>query len=579
MKTIRRLLGFLTFREKFLVSLSILIRLGLVALDLAGIFLVGVVVSLISGTTIANTSPLAIGLAWLRANGFENGYAVILGFAVGFFILKGILSFILTFLTANYVGRIEASKARLAFEGMFNSSAAEVAKFARQDILHGLTNSMNSAFGTTITIGSGITGEIGLLVGVSAYLAFVNLTLFTYVALFFGAVGFLMQATIGTLSGVYAKRQHESFIRSQGTVLDAVANYKQLAIGDSKAFVERFSGDRVKTARSSAIYATLGSLPRYITEISVMVGVGLLVLQRSTAASSISAATIAVFLAGIFRIVASMLPLQSGLSYFKRIQHDAELGFRMIEEFGSKASPEIHTTISTGFAPDVVVSNLEFRYPSNGDKVLADVSFKIPKGSYCAIVGKSGAGKSTLIDLVLGLYVPNVGSVKIDGLAPNGYRRVHPGSIGYVPQSTTLIAGSLLENITMQPGVKTFDQKRLDSALHMANIENLVTELPEGLESQLGTGGVSLSGGQEQRVGLARALYNNPKMLVLDEATSALDDESESAIRFALDRLRGEVTILVIAHRPSTLQSADLVLSVKAKTVKSFESYEAYKAN
>jgi ABC-type siderophore export system fused ATPase/permease subunit len=202
-KTLSRLLTFLTSREKFLVAISILIRFGLVALDLVGIFLVGVVVALISGTTIANTSPLSIGLAWLRSQGFENGYAVVLGVAVGFFILKGVLSFILTFLTATYVGRIEASKARMAYEGFFHSSAVDVERFGRQDILHGLTNSMNAAFGLSITIGAGIAGEIGLLVGVSAYLAYVNLTLFVFVAVFFGVVGLLMQASIGTLAGVY----------------------------------------------------------------------------------------------------------------------------------------------------------------------------------------------------------------------------------------------------------------------------------------------------------------------------------------------------------------------------------------
>jgi ABC-type multidrug transport system fused ATPase/permease subunit len=214
MKIVGRLLGFLTFREKLLVSISILIRLGLVALDLAGIFLVGVVVSLISGTTIAPTSPLSVGLTWLRAQGIENGYAVILGFAVGFFVLKGVLSFVLTFLTANYVGRIEASKARLAYQGLFQSSAGDLDRFGKQDILHGLTNSMNAAFGLTITIGAGIAGEVGLLVGVSAYLAYVNLTLFAFVAMFFGVVGLAMQRSLASMQSDSMRVLFEAKARS-----------------------------------------------------------------------------------------------------------------------------------------------------------------------------------------------------------------------------------------------------------------------------------------------------------------------------------------------------------------------------
>ena len=579
MKTITRLLRFLTLREKILVSISILVRFGLVALDLAGIFLVGVVVSLISGTTIAPTSPLSMGLKWLRDHGIENGYAVILGFAIGFFILKGLLSFLVTFLTANYVGRIEAGKARQAYIGMLSSGAGELEALSRQDILHGLTNSMNAAFGQTITVTAAIAGEIALLVGVSGYLAFVNFGLFVCVALFFGIVGFIMQASIGNLSGMYAKRQHESFIASQGLILDSVSNFKQLAIGDSSAFVRAFASDRSRSARSSAIYATLGTLPRYITEIAVMVGVGLLVLQRSTASSTVSAATVAVFLAGIFRIVASMLPLQSGLSYFKRIRHDAELGFQMIEKFARNSERLMGNSGDVLKPPTVKAEGLEFTYPGRFEKVISGAAFEIESGTYCAVVGSSGAGKSTLVDLILGLYKPDGGYVLIDGIDPRDFTAEHPGAVGYVPQTTTLIAGSLLENITLQPREAAFDQANLKSALKMAHLESLISELPDGVGTKLGPDGLSLSGGQAQRVGLARALYKQPRLLILDEATSALDDESESAIRSALEGLRGQTTIIVIAHRPSTLQAADQVLSVRSKRVRAFESYSDYKSS
>jgi ABC-type multidrug transport system fused ATPase/permease subunit len=310
-----------------------------------------------------------------------------------------------------------------------------------------------------------------------------------------------------------------------------------------------------------------------------MVGVGLLVLQRSSAASTISAATIAVFLAGIFRIVASMLPLQSGLSYFKRIQHEAELGFRMLEVFASHSSTAKFAPSEQTAPPAVSVRDLDFSYSKDSGNVLSGVSFEIPTGSYCALVGKSGAGKSTLVDLILGLYPATKGKVLIDGQSPKDYLETHPGSIGYVPQTTTLIAGTLLENITMKPGHRSFDEESLKNALEIANIRDLVASIPGGLDARIGTDGLSLSGGQAQRVGLARAIYSKPSLLVLDEATSALDDESEGAIRVALEGLRGKTTIIVIAHRPSTLQAAEMVLRVKSKSVTKFDSYEAYKSS
>lgn len=577
MELVQRILKFLTTGEKLLLLLSIIVRLVLVGLDLAGIFLVGVVVSLISGTVVAPTSQLAEVLSWLNSLGVDNGYAIILGFAVGFFVLKGLLSFLITFLTANYVGRIEAKKAKVAYEGIFQSPASDLGRFGKHDVLHGLTNSMNAAFGQTLTIGAGIVGEIGLLLAVAIYLAYINLSLFLILGCFFLAVGLLMQTTIGALASKYSKRQHDAFIRSQGTILDSISNYKQLAIGDPSGFVAKFGEDRAKSARSSAVYATLGTLPRFITEISVMIGVGLLVLQRSSSSSSITATTVAIFLAGIFRIVAAMLPLQNGFSLLKRIKHEAELAFRMLEVFGTSLTRDSLTPPKNEFPPAVSLTKVIFSYDGKGQAVLDEVSFEIPSGAYCALVGESGAGKTTLVDIILGLYRPDSGQVRIGDLAPEEYLTANPGAMGYVPQVTSLISGTLLENITMQPGVEAYDADRLSSAIRMANIEDLVSVIPDGLQAKIGPGGLGFSGGQAQRVGLARALYGKPRFLILDEATSALDDESERAIRDALEKLRGKTTIIVIAHRPSTLEAAEMVLWVRSKKVTSYDSYDSYK--
>jgi ABC-type multidrug transport system fused ATPase/permease subunit len=274
-----------------------------------------------------------------------------------------------------------------------------------------------------------------------------------------------------------------------------------------------------------------------------------------------------------------MLPLQSGLSYFKRIQHEADLGFRMLEVFAPHSQNIKVPRAKHAGPPAVLVRGLDFSYSRETAQVFSGVSFEIPAGSYCAVVGKSGAGKSTLVDLILGLYPATKGIVLIDGQSPKEYLEHHPGSIGYVPQTTSLISGTLLENITMKPGHRNYDEESLRASLRMANIDDLVASLPGGLNARIGTDGLSLSGGQAQRVGLARALYNKPSLLVLDEATSALDDESETAIRIALEGLRGKTTIIVIAHRPSTLQSAEMVLRVKSKSVTTFDSYESYKSS
>jgi ABC-type multidrug transport system fused ATPase/permease subunit len=273
-----------------------------------------------------------------------------------------------------------------------------------------------------------------------------------------------------------------------------------------------------------------------------------------------------------------MLPLQSGLSYFKRIQNEAELAFEMLEQFGAQISNFGARSVKAKRAPKLEIQDLDFKYPGKSGKVLSGLTFSIPSGAYCAFVGKSGAGKSTLVDLILGLYEPDTGMVMIGKQAPRDYMRSNPSSVGYVPQSTALISGTFLENITLQPGMQEIHQEHLKSALRIANLDTLIGDLPQGLNTKLGQDGINLSGGQAQRVGLARAIYKNPRLLVLDEATSALDEESENSIRLALNNLKGKVTIIVIAHRPSTLRSADMVINIESTKATAFSSYDAYKA-
>jgi ABC-type multidrug transport system fused ATPase/permease subunit len=569
MNNLARTFRALSGREKFLVSVSILIRFALVAFDLAGIFLVGVVVSLISGTVIAATSPLTKLLDWLGAIGFKNGYVAIAGIAIIFFVVKGVLSVFLNYMTATYVARIEAAKSAKLFTLLMGGRLNQIEKYSQQEVIQGLTASMNAAFAQTISIASAMLGEIALLVGVSGYLAYTNFVLFIGVGVFFGCVGLLMQLTIGKASGSSAGRAYTSGIYTQGLILTARANFRQLVTSSRhKSFEKAFNASRKETAHQNAVYATITTLPRYITEIAVMVGVGILVLQRSPETGlGVSAATIAVFLAGIFRIVASMLPLQAGLSALKRVEPEAEAGFTLLAEF--RANDLLSQSLEAAGPVEIVADDLSFAYGSVETKVLDRVSFRIEPGSYVAITGKSGEGKSTLADLILGLREPTSGSILLNGNRPRETTLASPSPVGYVPQSTSLFSGTLLENLVLEVSPQDVNQDSLWSSIASSNLKAFIDGLEDGIDTVIGPGGVELSGGQAQRVGLARALYLQPRMLVLDEATSALDSETEEAIHSALLALKGRVTCLVIAHRPQTLRDADMILKVQGGKVSS----------
>ena len=209
------------------------------------------------------------------------------------------------------------------------------------------------------------------------------------------------------------------------------------------------------------------------------------------------------------------------------------------------------------FKDEIKVSDVSFSYETGGRAALSEVNLNIGFGQSVGLIGPSGSGKSTMVDVILGLFAPQEGNVFIDGTKISSNLRSWQNLIGYVPQSIFLIDKSIRRNIALGVPPDEIDEGALAQAIKSAQLVNFVQELPDGLDTLVGERGVRLSGGQRQRIGIARALYHNPSVLVLDEATSALDTETESDIMHDVNELKGEKTIIIVAHRLSTLVGCD----------------------
>ena len=262
------------------------------------------------------------------------------------------------------------------------------------------------------------------------------------------------------------------------------------------------------------------------------------------------------------------LAVKQNLLTIRQSTGAADQTFELINEIGNQI--EISDTDSSAsaefnyfeFRPHIEIKSLCVKYPGDTSFEIQNLSLRIDSGQSVAFVGPSGAGKTTIVDLILGVLEPASGEVMISDVTPMAAARRWPGAISYVPQNIFISSGTVRENVGLGFPIEVASDGRVWSALESADLLSVVSGLPKELDAPLGENGGRISGGQRQRIGIARALFTSPKILVLDEATSALDAQSEEAIRNSIQKLSGDVTVLIVAHRLSTVRSADLVVYI-----------------
>ena len=397
---------------------------------------------------------------------------------------------------------------------------------------------------------------------VIAVLAGVLLVLMPWIALggggFMLIVGAIIAGTMKHLNARQGKQLMESGIQLSRVRLDGLNSYKYLKVGGGcSAFSERFHLEYGNRFQAEWRIFFFGQLPRLLLEWSAMALV--LVLFGIMVWRGVSAADILLQFSLLVAVFARMLPAFSRMHYNLTLIRQHSFVFdALFHDLTAlpKEDPDADDE-PAALNQTLELRNVSFRYGEEDDPVINNLSAVIHARESVAVVGRTGSGKSTLADLVMGLRNPDAGEILADGRPIAGHLQSWRKLIGYVPQAIYLSDDTVRNNVAFGIPADEIDDVRVREALEMAQLLDDVNNMPGGMDAGIGENGCHLSGGQRQRLAIARALYRRPQLLILDEATSALDTATEDAFVKALEALHGKITMLVIAHRLSTVENCD----------------------
>jgi ABC-type multidrug transport system fused ATPase/permease subunit len=559
-------------RERFVYFSLVALRALTGVLDVLGIALIGLI-SGIAASSLDPSKPLTIlGFTLPAFNEQTMVWLVVTVLVV--FVGKSVLAVSLSRLISRFLARMEAERAEEIARYLLEGTLAGLQKHTKGDILWGVMGSASYGFTGLMNALTTMISEGVLLVLIMVTFILVDPMATLFVIIYFGIIVFALQMFVGRRLKAAGYAAARGNAQSATAIDDIVSSFREIAVlRKQDYYVNVFSTFRSRLSQADATYFFLAGMPRYVVETALMLGVVLFVgVQFATGQLAQGLVTVGVFMTGGVRIMGSLLPLQNAVANVHVQGEQAVQAHAFMTELRNAPKPvaldtksiaAIGSIAETGHGFPLELKNVNFTYEGADAPALRDVTMSIKSGQHVAIIGPSGAGKTTLVDLMLGLIEPTKGSVAIEGIEPRQLTQAWPGLVSYVPQNPGLISGTIAENIALGVSPENIDYAKVDRAVKAAFLEDFIAALPEGLQTSVGKQGDALSGGQVQRLGLARALYEQPRLIILDEATSALDATSEAFVAASLRNLGKDVTVVVIAHRLSTVQHSDVVYVVE----------------
>ncbi len=575
----------LSVRDKSKVAIVTVGQVLLSFLDLLGVALIG----MIGALTIRGVSSQAPGdrvskvldLMSLSNTSLQRQVTVLGLLACAVLVARTLISITVTKKMFRFLAIRSANLTTELLSKLLNQSISKINLRTNQETLYGLTNGVSIIYlgiiGTTVLILS----DLALLAVVLTGILIADPGTAIISIMFFGLVGVLMYLLSHKKVSSLSRLNYEHTIQSNELILQSINTYRELLVQNRRAhIVEKVQKTRKTYTRTSAELAFLPYISKYVVETSVIfVALLLGAYQFTVSDSSRAVATLSIFLAAGTRLAPAILRVQQSFLLVKGNLEVCRVTLDLTKELDQVPSLSIKQSSGfskshDGFAAEVNLENVTFAFNGTDDSFIEELNLRIPVNHLTVIVGKSGSGKTTLVDLILGVLQTKSGKVLISGVPPLEAYQKWPGAIAYVPQEVSIVDGTIRENICLGFDLDEVSDEDVDWALNIATMGNFVEQTINGLETKIGTDGVKLSGGQRQKIGIARAVLSRPKLLILDEATSSLDGQAEYEVTEAINSIKFSTSVLMIAHRLSTVREADKVLYLDAGKVLAEGSFE-----
>ena len=544
------------------ISMGILDLLGVVAIGLLG----ALSVTGLQSHTPGNRVSAALRILHISHSTFQTQASVIGATAVILLVGRTMLSIFFTRRVLFFLSRRGAKISANLISRLLSQSLLTVQAQTTQEILFAVTGGVSIITLQILATAVVLASDISLLLVMAIGLFAVDPTTAFGTFLVFGLIGYSLYRLMHVRAGRLGTENSQLNIQSSEKIVEVFASYRESVVRNRRDYYSREIGKlRFILANTLAEQNFMPYISKYVIETAVVLGALLIgaaqfILQDATHA----VATLAIFLAAGSRIAPAVLRVQQGSITIRGGLGAATPTLDLIDLLSN--APMIENVddsvdvVHEGFKSEIQVIGSSLTYPNKFAPAISDITLRIPAGASVAFVGPSGAGKTTIIDVLLGVLNPDEGSVLISGLPPLLAVAKWPGAVSYVPQDVVIAAGTIRENVALGYPSEAATDELVMSALKVAHLDEFVAGLPNGVDTQVGERGAKISGGQRQRLGIARAMFTRPHLLVLDEATSSLDGETEASISDAIHALRGSTTVVMIAHRLSTVRNADIVV-------------------